>query len=214
MTAPLRDPKHGSQYPDDPERSTSPAGVAERARERDDFPVAPDGQRIVDGRTNEAAERSEIGRASARLEEASRIERTQTPEGRYLSWRHAQPGPIMALLAGLFTLAVRTWPIAVPQGRGAIGSAWFIVATLAGVLYLAGFFLSDRNWKRARLVLVCGAILHLIVGVLAGLAVDAQAIAPAPQAMLFDVVPAVVALIAAFLISSPPADVARRSEDE
>jgi hypothetical protein len=171
------------------------------------YPVAPDGQRIVDGRNSEAEERADIARASARQDEASRIERTQTPEGRYLSWRHAQPGPLLALLAGLFTLAIRTWPIAVPQGRALTGGAWFIGATLAGVLYIAGFFLSDRNWKRARLILICGALLHLIVGVLAGLVVDARDVAQAPQAMLFDVVPAVVALIAAFMISRPPADV-------
>jgi hypothetical protein len=190
---------------EDAERSTGDVGVAGQETHRDTYPVAPDGQLVVDGRASEAEERAAIDRASARQEQASRIERTQTPEGRYLSWRHAQPGPILALLAGLFTLAIRTWPIAVPQGRGAVGTAWFVVATLAGALYIAGFFLSDRNWKRARLVLVCGALLHLIVGVLAGLQVDAQGVAPAPRAMLFDVVPAVVALVAAFLISAPPA---------
>lgn len=94
--------------------------------------------------------------------------------------------------------------MATPQGRGTVGTAWFICATIAGVLYVAGFFLSERRWKQARLVLICGAGLHLLVSVLAAMAVDTQDVAPAWSSMLFDVVPAVVALVAAALIRAYP----------
>jgi hypothetical protein len=87
---------------------------------------------------------------------------------------------------------------------------WFLIATLAGVLYIAGFFLADRHWQRARAVLVCGAILHLLFGVLAAMFVDVQQVAPGPLSVLFDAVPAIVALVAAFLISPPPGEHATR----
>lgn len=126
------------------------------------------------------------------------------PSTRFWGSRYAQAGPLLALFAGLFTLAIRTWPIATPQGRGTVGTAWFVCATIAGAMYVAGFFLSDRHWNRARLVLVSAALLHLLVGFLAAATVDAQAVAPVWQSFLFDAVPAVVALIAAFSIGPAP----------
>jgi hypothetical protein len=121
-------------------------------------------------------------------------------ERRFWDSRYAQVGPLTALFAGLFTLAIRTWPIATPQGRGTVGVAWLICATIAGACYVAGFFLSDRYWKRARMILVSAALLHLFVGFLAAMQVDAEGVALASQSFFFDAVPAVVALIAAFLI--------------
>lgn len=166
--------------------------------------VAPDGQRIVDQSGEMAAEQREMERKADLVEATSREERMREPSTRFWSSRHAQIGPLMALFAGLFTLAVRTWPIATPQGRGTVGVAWFVCATIAGVMYLAGFFLADRHWKRARMVLVSAALLHLVVGFLAAMQVDAQDVAPAWQSIVFDTVPAAVALVAAFLISPPP----------
>jgi hypothetical protein len=168
--------------------------------------VAPDGQRVVNQEGEVDEERAAIAASADRQRELSREERAHEPSARFWSSRHAQIGPILALLAGVFTLAVRTWPIAVPQGRGTAGTAWFLVATLAGVLYIAGFFLADRHWRRARLVLVCGAALHLLFGVLAAALVDAQQVAPGVLSVLFDAVPAVVALAAAFLIAPPPGE--------
>ena len=138
------------------------------------------------------------------MESTARAERSHEPSTRFWDSRYAQVGPLMALFAGLFTLAVRTWPIATPQGRGTVGVAWFVCATIAGACYVAGFFLSDRHWKRARIILVSAALLHLFVGFLAAMQVDAQGVAPASQSLFFDVVPAVAALIAAFLIKPAP----------
>jgi hypothetical protein len=183
---------------------TAPSRASHRAPESGR--VAPDGQRIVDQSGEIQDERREIERNAERTATASRAERAQEPSTRFLSSRHAQFGPLLALFAGLFTLAIRTWPIATPQGRGTVGTAWFICATLAGALYLAGFFLSDRHWKRARMILASAAVLHLVVGALAAMQVDAQDVAAAWQAFPFDAVPAIAALIAAFLISPPPGE--------
>jgi len=172
--------------------------------------VAPDGQRVVDQDGDVGEERAAIVETASRQRALSHEERSHEPSARFWSSRRAQVGPILALLAGVFTLAVRTWPIAVPQGRGSVGTAWFLVATLAGLLYIAGFFMADKHWKRARLVLVCGALLHLVFGVLAATIVDVQEVAPGPLSILFDAVPAIMALVAAFLITPAPGERARR----
>jgi hypothetical protein len=194
-----------------PSRSHGPLSdlTSERA-EGTVFPehehVAADGQHVVDQSADRPAERRAIGERARQQDTLAREERSHEPSARFWSSRRAQAGPLLALLAGVFTLAVRTWPIAVPQARGTAGVPWFLVATVAGLLYVAGFFLADRHWQRARAVLVCGAILHLLFGVLAATLVDAQAVAPGPLSVLFDAVPAIVALVAAFLITPPPGE--------
>lgn len=164
--------------------------------------VGPDGQAIIGHQQDIREDRRQIQRNAAVMEARSAEERARDPSARFRSSSRAQVGPVLALLAGLFTLAFRTWPVGVPQGQGTLGTPWFLCATLAGVLYLAGFFFSDRHPRRARLVLICGALLQLFVGALAAGVVDAQEVAPAWGALLYDAIPAVVALIAAFLIST------------
>ena len=201
MTAPSRRPERIDELEPgtvDPNRSTHGDG-----RDR----VATDGQRIVDQSGGEmASEQRDIDRKADLMEATAREERAREPSTRFWGSRYAQAGPLLALLAGLFTLAIRTWPIATPQGRGTVGVVWFICATIAGGLYVAGFFLADRHWKRARLVLVSAALLHLLVGFLAAMQVDAQDVAPLSQSIFFDAVPAVAALIAAFLIKPAPGE--------
>jgi hypothetical protein len=167
--------------------------------------IAPDGQRTVQQQDTRAEEREEIARNSEHQDAVAREQRAQEPSTRFWSSRRAQAGPILALLAGLITLAFRTWPIVVPQGRGSLGTFWFLAATLIGALYVISFFLADRRWKLARAVLIGAGVLHLVVGFAVGTVVGAQEVAPGSMAMLFDVVPAIMALVAAFLISPPPA---------
>jgi hypothetical protein len=199
MTAPSRNPQRveelerGALDTDRP-----PYEAADR--------IAPDGQRIVDQSGEIDEERREIERKADLVAATARERRAQEPSTRFWESRYAQAGPLLALFAGLFTLAVRTWPIVTPQGRGSVGIAWFICATIAGAMYLAGFFLADRHWKRARVVLVSAALLHLLVGLLAAMQVDAQDVAPAWRSLFFDVAPAVAALIAAFLLAPAPGE--------
>jgi len=168
--------------------------------------IAPDGQHVVRQEQAPGAEQAAIEHASERQEAASREERAQQPSTRFWSSRRAQVGPVLALLAGVITLGIRTWPIATPQGRGTLGTFWFLAATLVGALYVSGFFLSDRRWKLARAVLIGGAVLHAAVALASGLTVNAQEIAPGLGALLFDLVPATLAIVAAFLITPPPAE--------
>ena len=198
MTAPSRDPGRLGES----ERRTFDADRP--AFEDRGGHVAPDGQRIVDQSGDRAEEQREIERKSDLMMATAREERSREPSTRFWGSRYAQVGPLIALLAGLFTRAIRTWPIATPQGRGTVGIAWFVCATIAGACYVAGFFLADRHWKRARLVLVSAALLHLVVGILAAMQVDVQDVAPASRSIFFDAVPAVAALLAAFLIKPAP----------
>jgi hypothetical protein len=188
-----------------PSRNPRPLDAGRPAYESADR-VAPDGQRIVDQSGEIEDERREIERKADLLTATAREQRAREPSTRFWESRYAQAGPLLALFAGLFTLAVRTWPIATPQGRGSVGIAWFVCATIAGAMYVAGFFLADRHWKRARVVLVSAALLHLLVGFLAAVQVDAQEIAPAWRSLFFDAAPAVAALIAAFLLTPAPGE--------
>ena len=165
--------------------------------------IAPDDLRVVDQEADLDEERATVAEAAAHQRAVAREQRARQPSTRFWESRHAQIGPILALLAGVFTLAVRTWPIAVPRERGPYGLAWLIGDTVAGALYIVGFVLADRHWRRARGVLIRGAILQLVVGVLAAALVSSELNGPGPLSALYDVVPAVVALIAAFLISEP-----------
>ncbi len=205
MTAPSRNSgrnEESERAAVDADRPLADRPTFERGGDR----VAPDGQRIVDQSGEFADERREMERKADLVETTSREQRSHEPSTRFWGSRYAQVGPLLALFAGLFTLAIRTWPIATPQGRGTVGTAWFICATLAGAMYVAGFFLSDRHWKRARMVLVSAALLHLVVGFLAAMQVDAQEVTPAWRSLFFDAAPAVAALIASFLIGPAPGE--------
>jgi hypothetical protein len=191
-----REERGRSRYGADQPHRTAPDDQSQR--------TAPDGQRVVRAGEDFETKQAAVQRNADRTMTASREEGAHDPSVGFWHSRRAQAGPLLALLAGVFTLAIRTWPIVTPQGRGTVGTAWFLCATIAGALYVAGFFLSERRWIQARLVLICGAGLHLLVSVLASMAVDAQAVAPATLTMLFDVVPAIMALVAAALIRPVP----------
>ena len=126
------------------------------------------------------------------------------PSVRFWESKRNNVGAILTLLAALFTLGTVVWPIAVPQGRGYLGTAWGLGAVAIGVAYLAGFFLADKHWSRARAVILIAAAIHIVGGLASGLLADAQELAPALAASLFDIAPAIVAIIAALLIGRPP----------
>src|SRR4051812_2178306 len=85
----------------------------------------------------------------------------------------------MALVAGLVALAVRTWPIAVLQGRGPPGVGCSLQSPSSGPLHRP-VFLADRHWRRARSLLVIAGVAHLIIGFASGALVEAQDLAPPP----------------------------------
>lgn len=167
--------------------------------------AALDGQDVVDQSGERSQERAAIARAAEEQEALSREERAREPSARFWDSRRSQIGAIMALFAGVLTLAERVWPIAAPQARGSAGAAWALITVAIAVVYLGSFFLADRRWKMARVVLVSAAVVHLIVGLWSGTIVGLQVQPAGVWALVFDVVPALVALVAAFLIAPPPA---------
>jgi len=126
------------------------------------------------------------------------------PSVRFWDSKRNNVGAILTLLAGLFTLGTVMWPIAVPQGRGYLGTAWGLGAAAIGIAYLVGFFLADKHWSRARAVILIAAVLHILGGLASGILADAQELAPAFAASLFDIAPAIVAIVGGLLIGRPP----------
>src|SRR4051794_11107560 len=156
---------------------------------------------VIDASRTGETDRAAIAEAARRVHAEAKTDALHEPSVRFWYTRRALTGAILALLAAVITLAIRTWPIAEPQGHGTLGTFWGIGVTLVGVLYLIGFFLADRYQSAARAILLIGGLVHLSLALTSGMIVDAQNAAPAWQAMLFDVVPAVLALVALFLIS-------------
>jgi hypothetical protein len=157
---------------------------------------------VVDQRRDETEERAAIATTARHERALAHEEAAHEPSVQFWETRRGNVGAILALLAGLFTLGVRIWPVAPPQSHGPLGTFWAIGVTVAAAMYLLGFWLADTRQALARAVLIGGALIHLGVSILAVTLVDAQQAAPGPLAMLFDVVPAIMALIAAFLIGS------------
>ena len=159
-------------------------------------------QAVVDQHREVADERATIQEADRRERMAAHEQAAHEPSVQFWQTRSGNLGAILALLAGLFTLGVRVWPVAPPQSHGPLGTAWAVGAVVVAAMYLLGFWLADRRQALARALLIAGALIQIGGGLLAGGLVDAQGAAPAPLAMLFDVVPAVMALVAGFVIGS------------
>jgi hypothetical protein len=164
---------------------------------------AVNGQDVVDQRVDPVGEQAEIERNSAQQDAAAARERASTPSVRFWDSPSAHAGALFALLAGLLTLATRVWPIAPPQSHGGTGFFWMIPSVVVAISYLGGFFMADRHWLTARLLLLGAATVHVLLGLFAGAAVDAQAEGAGLPAMLFDFAPAVLAVVAALLIAPP-----------
>lgn len=130
--------------------------------------------------------------------------RTPPPSIRFWESKRNNFGAILTLLAAVFTLGVFFWPITIPQGRGTLGVAWGLGAVVVAAGYLAGFFLADKHWSLARTVILIAAAAHILGGLSSALIADAEELAPALLASLFDVLPAIVAIIGALLIGKPP----------
>ena len=165
--------------------------------------IAADGQDVVDQRVDQPGEQAEIARSAEYQRQASREEREGAPSVRFWDSPSGRAGAFFALLAGLLTLATRIWPVAPPQSHGGSSVLWVLPSVLLGVAYLGGFFLADRYWNTARVLLIVAAVIHILIGFMAGAAVDVQAEGAGIRAALFDLAPAVLALIAAFLIAPP-----------
>lgn len=106
-------------------------------------------------------------------------------------------GVMMAIVAGLLAFGVALWPFGAPQTRTAVGDLWLALVALCALAFLAAAFLVDRLPALARLLLAGGGVALALSGGLFGLLFGP---AEARLAAVIDLVPAILALVAAFLI--------------
>ncbi len=105
-------------------------------------------------------------------------------------------GVMLAIVAGLLGFGYALWPIT-PQTRTASSEVWLLVVTLSTTAFLAAAFVVDRLPAVSRLLLVGGAVALVASGSLFGMLFGGG---EARLAALIDLVPAVLALIAAAII--------------
>ncbi|MCC7370273.1 MAG: hypothetical protein IT306_17750 [Chloroflexi bacterium] len=173
---------------------------------------AADGQDIVDQRIDRHGEQAEIEQRAAEQNELAARDRLRDPTMRIWSSPSARVGAILALLAGTLTLASRIWPIAAFQSQGDLRLPWMVGTMAIGLAYLGGFLLADRYWKSARVVLIVAGLAHILVGFMSGAAIQDEAGATSGVHILFDLGPAALALLGAFLIA--PTHGARPAPDD
>jgi hypothetical protein len=127
--------------------------------------------------------------------------------------KHTNAGAVLAIAAGLFSIAVTTWPAPVAQGtRGDLTAAWVIAVRVCGAAVVAAPFLASAWPGRlglAKLVLAAGG-LGLVAAAVAG-----QLAGGGPAELLLNAVPGLLALIAAWLLvplRRPEVERAKRAE--
>jgi hypothetical protein len=123
-------------------------------------------------------------------------------------WHNA--GAALAIVAGVLALAVTTWLAPGPQARaGDLTAVWATTTRAVGVLLILAPFFVDRWPAAVKSVLLLGGLALIGKGILYGLALGAGA-------ALFDLVPGVAALAAAWLIgprSRPEVARAERADE-
>jgi hypothetical protein len=189
--------------------ATRRTGLDRAADEHDDTATGPaahravDGQHVVDQRTGAAIEQAQIQRTAARHEKVAAQERGTTPSTRFWDSPSRRMGAIFALLAAGLTIAMRIWPIVPPQAHIDTRFAWWVASLLVGATYLGGFFLADRYWQTARMLLIVAGLAQLGIGLLAGASVQDETGETGGFALFLEAAPAVLAFLAAFLIRPP-----------
>ena len=127
--------------------------------------------------------------------------------------KHTNAGAVLAIAAGLFSLAVTTWPTPVAYGtRGDLTAAWAAAVRLMGVVMVAAPFIASLWPNRLALAKSVLAVAGLA---LIATAVMSQFAGGGPAELLLDAVPGVLALVAAWLLGPlrrPEVERAKRAE--
>lgn len=106
-------------------------------------------------------------------------------------------GGLLAIIAGLVAVGVTIWSI-VPQATvTTAGPVWRLAAFAAGVGFLVSAFLADARPGWSKVILVAGALVLATSAVVFGGLLSGGW---AGYAVLIDLLPAVLALVAAVLI--------------
>ena len=130
--------------------------------------------------------------------------RATAPSWRFWESARNATGAALALLAGLMNVGVVVWPLVNSVGRGDVNPTWRIIGVAAGIVYVAAFLFADRRWQLSRLLLVVGAVVQILAALTLGRAYDEASGTSGLLIGLFDFVPAIIALVAAFMIGRAP----------
>jgi hypothetical protein len=131
--------------------------------------------------------------------------RSSAPSVRFWESRRNNLGVVLALLAGFITIGVNVWPMIPASGRGDVTPVWRLIGFPIGGVYLASFLLADRRWSLARLLLAAAALAQILAAFTLGRSYEAMAGLSGQIIGVTDLLPAIMALVAAFCISRPPA---------
>lgn len=105
-------------------------------------------------------------------------------------------GVLLAIFAGLFLVGLALFPVVAPQAREG-SNLWLIGAVVIGTAFVAAPFLVGISTLAARVILLGGALTLAGSGLLFWQAFGGDR---GLLALLVDVVPAIMAAVAAFLI--------------
>jgi hypothetical protein len=131
-------------------------------------------------------------------------QRSGPPSARFWVSKTNNLGAILALVAGLINVAVTIWPLVSATGPGDIAPTWRLVGLGAGVAYILAFIMADRAWLLARILLAVGAVAQILAALTLGRAFEAQGGLSGQLIGPLDFLPAILALIGAFLIGRAP----------
>jgi hypothetical protein len=118
---------------------------------------------------------------------------------------HLGLGAVLALAAGLVSMAVLNWPLVAATRPVDIAPIGQLVRLGAGAAYILGFILTGHSLPPARTLLVAGAAAQLFAAGALGPAFETQGGLTGQPGGLADFLPAIVALTAALLIERAPA---------
>jgi hypothetical protein len=130
--------------------------------------------------------------------------RSSAPSVRFWDSRRNNLGAVLALVAGFITIRVNVWPMIPASGRGDVTPIWRLIGFPIGGVYLASFLLADRRWSLARLLLTAAALAQILAAFTLGRSYEAMAGLSGQIIGVTDLLPAIMALVAAFCISRPP----------
>jgi hypothetical protein len=110
------------------------------------------------------------------------------------SWTNV--GYARAVFAGIFGLGTTIWPMS-PQAQEFGSATWMVLSIVTALGFIAAVIFADRHTAVAKTILVVGAVVRIVNGIAFGRFAEMGA-----GALLIDLVPAILALGAAFLIGA------------
>jgi hypothetical protein len=122
-------------------------------------------------------------------------------QSRWMSSKWNNRGILLAIVAGLLVISLAIWPGLAPQARMG-DDVWLRGVAIIGLAFIASAFLTEWNLALSRLILISGAAILIVSGLIYGFNFES------PLALIFDFLAAILAVVAAILIGPPRREVA------